>query len=309
MTMRAPVLLAREAMNARFELALHGGDPVRLRAAGEEALDEIERIEARLSLFRPTSEIAHVNARAAREPVRVSPPTFALLELAARLHRETEGAFDPTLAPLLACWGLLGRASGRVPDDQELAAARACCGLDLVRLEPAERTVRFAREGMRLDLGAIGKGHALDEAIALLREAGVTSALLHAGTSSVYALGAPPDGEAWRVEISGPPATADHPRAALTTVDLRDAALGVSAIWGKAFTTEGRTFGHVLDTRTGRPAEGALLAAIRLPSATEADALSTALLTLGAGGLEKLRRLRPGVQAWICRMDGTVAST
>ena len=206
------VLLAREAMNTRFELALHGGDPVRLRAAGEEALDEIERIEARLSLFRTTSEIAHVNALAARQPVRVSPPTFALLQQARQVHAATGGAFDPTLAPLLHCWGLLGRTEGRVPSDAELTAARACIGLDLVELDEREFTVRFTRDGVMLDLGAIGKGHAVDEAVALLREARVTSALLHAGTSSVFALGAPPDADAWRIALEGPPTVDGRPR-------------------------------------------------------------------------------------------------
>src|SRR5262245_34158891 len=104
----AKVTLARNAMATRFELLLHGDDPVSLRAAGEEAFDEIERLEARLSLYRPSSEIAHVNARAAREAVRVTPGVFALLEHAARLHHETNGAFDITIAPLVRCWGFMG---------------------------------------------------------------------------------------------------------------------------------------------------------------------------------------------------------
>jgi len=302
----AHVLLAREAMHTRFELVLHGSDPVRLRAAGEEALDEIERIEARLSLFRPTSEIAHVNAHAARAAVRVSPPTFALLQQAAQLHDATGGAFDPTLAPLLHCWGLLGRTEGRVPTEMEIAEARACCGMQLVELDESERTIRFARAGVMLDLGAIGKGHAVDEAIALLRETGVTSALLHAGTSSIFALGVPPDAEAWRIAVEGPPATAGQARATLATVALRDESLGISAVWGKSFTTGHQTYGHVLDPRTGRPAQPAVLAAVILPSATETDALSTALLTLGAEGLPMLEQLRPGLRALVAsgRPDG-----
>src|SRR5262245_50133967 len=101
------VTLARHAMATRFELVLHGTDPVALRAAGEEALNEIERIEELLSLYRNTSEIAHINARAAREPVRVSPPVFRLLEQARQLSEETGGAFDITIAPLVRCWGFM----------------------------------------------------------------------------------------------------------------------------------------------------------------------------------------------------------
>src|SRR5512146_1689726 len=114
------VTLARHAMATRFEIVLHGENPVALRAAGEEALDEIDRLEAQLSLFRPSSEVAHVNARAAHEPVRVSPSLFALLEQARRLTQESDGAFDITIAPLVRCWGFMGE-SGRQPSAAELA--------------------------------------------------------------------------------------------------------------------------------------------------------------------------------------------
>ncbi len=290
-----PVRLAREAMNTRFEIALHGSNPVALRAAGEEALDEIERLEERLSLFRPASEIAHLNARAAQEPIRVTPGTLALLQHARRLHAETGGAFDPTIAPLLECWGLLG-GTGRVPTPEEIAAARACVGMDLVELNEKHRTVRFARHGVRLDLGAIGKGYAIDRAVEILREAGVTSGLLHGGTSTIYALGPPPDTEAWPVAIDGPPTPLGEPRQPLAVVRLCDESLSVSAVWGKSFTAGGRTYGHVLDPRSGWPASDAVLAAVVLPSATESDALSTALLTVGPGGHHRLAALRPGMR-------------
>ena len=135
--------LARHAMATRFELVLNGEEPVSLRAAGEAALDEIDRLEARLSLFRPSSEIAHLNASAAREPVRVSPALFALLEQAKKLHAETRGAFDITIAPLVRCWGFMG-GKGVVPKPEALAAARSRVGMNLVELNPNEMTVRFA---------------------------------------------------------------------------------------------------------------------------------------------------------------------
>ena len=170
------ITLARDAMNTRFELVLHGDNPTLLRAAGEEALAEIGRIENRLSLFRPATEIARVNAHAAKEPVLVSPEVFALLQRAQRLSAETGGAFDITMAPLLRCWGLLGRNEGRVPNADELAAARDTVGMKLVELDAVNRTVRFARPGVMIDLGAIGKGYAIEQATEILREAGVTSA-------------------------------------------------------------------------------------------------------------------------------------
>src|SRR5215475_9236552 len=116
------VAVARNAMATRFEIVLHGNNPVALRSAGEEALDEIDRLEAQLSLYRPSSEIANLNARAAREPVRVSPPLFSLLEHARKLHEESGGAFDITIAPLVRCWGFMG-GTGCLPKESEVAEA------------------------------------------------------------------------------------------------------------------------------------------------------------------------------------------
>ncbi|HNU51639.1 MAG TPA: FAD:protein FMN transferase [Verrucomicrobiota bacterium] len=290
------VTLARRAMNTRFEVLLHGTNAVALRAAGEAALDEIEHLEDQLSLYRPGSEIHRVNRHAHRQPVRVSPTVFRLLEQARDLSRLAQGAFDPTVAPLLDCWGFLDGA-GHPPDPEALAEALQAVGMQRVELDPSTGTVRFPRPGMMLDLGAIGKGHALDRALDSLREAGVESAFLHGGTSSVAALGCPPDAPAWRVAIPRPhPPQASAPPAAsdiLHVVELKDAALGVSAWWTKHFVHQGRTCGHVVDPRTGEPVAATLLAAVVLPSAAEADALSTALLVLGQPGIPCLGRARP----------------
>src|SRR3990172_2907646 len=171
------IALARDAMATRFELVLHGDNPIALRAAGEEALDEIDRLENQLSLYRSGSEIAQLNARAARESVRVTPAVFALLQHAQQLHAETDGAFDITIAPLVRCWGFMG-GSGRMPAKDEIAKARAKVGMQHVQLDPQNRTVRFAREGVMLDLGAIGKGYAVGQAAEILRGAGIASALI-----------------------------------------------------------------------------------------------------------------------------------
>lgn len=291
-------------MATRFELVLHGGDEAALRAAGEEALDEIARLEDELSYFRPTSQVFRLNQEAAKQPVRVTPWLFRLLQQACRLSEESGGTFDITVAPLMRCWGFYTR-DGRVPEPDALAAARACVGMNLVELNEADLTVRFTRDGVQLDLGSIGKGYAVERAGELLREAGVTSALLHGGTSTVLAIGAPPDAAGWKVAIEDPAtlqAIRDHPGILLlpfATVTLRDESLSVSAVWGKSFTAADKSYGHVIDPRTGQPTEGALLAAIVLPSATESDALSTMLLTRGPDGLDEVLRLRPGMRALV----------
>jgi thiamine biosynthesis lipoprotein len=306
------VVLARNAMNTRFELVLHGNNAVSLRAAAEAALNEIERIENLLSLFKPASEIARVNATAGHAAVRVSPEVFALLVHARQLALETGGAFDVTMAPLLRCWGLLGSKEGRLPKARELAAAQTTCGMSLVELMPANRTVRFKRDGVMLDLGAIGKGYGVEKAAEILREAGVESALIHGGTSTVCAIGSPPDSEAWKVAIAPPTVAAtqqdaapSHPEVSKSPpgrsfdILLLNQSLSVSSVSGKSFVANGRTFGHVIDPRTGEPAASALLAAVALDSATETDALSTALLVNGLSGHDAIASLRPGIRSLV----------
>ena len=290
--------VARHAMATRFEIVLHGQDQVALRAAGEEALDEIERLENQLSLYRQTSEVAQLNARASNESVRVEPGLFRLLRHAQRLFLETEGAFDITIGPLMKCWGFMGQ-NGRVPTPHALRTARAQVGMRHVALNPDNFTVRFKRPGMMLDLGAIGKGYAVERAAQLLREAGVRSALLHGGTSTIYALGHPPREKAWKVAVEYPGTTEDAPPTLLAVVSLADEALSISAVWGKSFQTAGKTYGHVIDPRTGRPASKAVLAAAVLPSATESDAFSTALLTVGSLGHDQIALLRPDMRTLV----------
>lgn len=298
------VTLASNAMATRFELVLHGENPVALRAAGEAALDEVARLENQLSLYRPGSEIAQLNNRAAREAVRVTPELFSLLRLARQLHAETQGAFDITIAPLVRCWGFMN-ANGRMPSPAAVAIARAAVGMQHVRFDEANSTVRFVRDGVMLDLGAIGKGYAVGKAAEILRDSGVTRALIHGGTSTVFAIGHPPDKEHWKVAIERPSAATDFPSfPELPAVMLRDEALSVSAVWGRSFASDGKNFGHVIDPRTGQPTEAALLSAVVLPSATETDALSTALLTLGLSGVDMISSLRTGMRALVVGRTG-----
>lgn len=270
------VRLARMAMACRFELVLHGDDSAWLRAAGEEALNEISRIEKRLTIFDPSSEVSRLNAHAAHKPVRVSTALFRLLTRARRLHELSDGAFDLTVAPLMRAWGFF-RNTGHLPDEHALAEARSRTGMDLVELDPESFTVRFKRDGVMLDFGAIGKGYAVDEAVRVLRDAGVAHAFLHGGTSTMYACGTPVEEGTWKVAIPRPDTNEDP----LAIVELNDESLSMSAVWGKAFVADGRTYGHVLDPRLGRPVDGAMLAAVVAPGATEGDALSTALLVEG----------------------------
>jgi len=317
------VTLASRAMATRFEIVLHGENASSLRAAGEEALREVDRLENQLSLYRPGSEIAQINARAARESVRVSPEVFALLDHARQLTLETGGAFDITIAPLVRCWGFMGAATSpswagagavwsaqpEIPAPEAIARALELVGMKRVQLDALTRTVRFERDGVMLDLGAIGKGYAVECAGGILREAGVTSALIHGGTSTVCAIGNPPDAPGWKVAIElPPPALRPSAMAEVAPVDLMDEAMSVSAIWGRCFESHGQIHGHVIDPRTGQPTAGALLAMVALPSGTETDALSTALLTLGAAGHARIASLRPNLRSLLVTREGGAAA-
>ena len=197
--------------------------------------------------------------------------------------------------------------TGCLPKESDVVEAKAKVGMHLVELCRDDFTVRFAREGVMLDLGAVGKGYAIERAAELLRESGVRSGLLHGGTSTVYGIGHPPEEEYWEVALPNPSDPVDESvqtKAGAASpgkvrVLLRDESLSVSAVWGRSFQVAEKTFGHVIDPRTGSPASNAVLAAVVLPSATETDALSTALLTLGPDGHERISSLRAGIRTLI----------
>jgi thiamine biosynthesis lipoprotein len=257
-----PLALASQAMGTRFELVLPGLDPLRERAAGEAALEAIAEWDARLSLFRRDSLIALVNREASQRAVALDPETFALLELCARVWRESGGAFDAALGRHMQRHGF----RGAVERPAEAA------GFEAVELERATCSVRLGSQGPQLDLGGIAKGFALDAAAEILRSSGIDQALVHGGTSTVIGLGAPPGQEGWTIALErGPQAP---------VAVLRDAALSVSAQHGRR-NELGE--GHVLDPRRGAPVPGEHVAAVIAPSGSLADAWSTALLV--AGGL------------------------
>src|SRR5439155_4746009 len=141
-------------------------------AAGESALDEVERLDRQLSHYRDDSDVARLNANATTQWVRLEPRLYQLLKRCYDLSVETEGAFDITAGPLVKAWGFF-RGEGRIPPDDEIAALLSEIGTQRVRLDPARSAVRFASPGLEVSFGAVGKGYALDAAVEILRFYGV----------------------------------------------------------------------------------------------------------------------------------------
>jgi thiamine biosynthesis lipoprotein len=289
-------------MACDFEVCFNAGQYEADTATALKALDLVEELEDQMSVFRETSEISSINRTAANESVPVEPGLFGLLELAVQLYDETGGALDMTSAPLWKAWGFARRAGG-IPSEEELAAALECVGSDLVQLNGAEKSIRFLKPGVELNLGSIGKGHALDQAAEVLVAEGIEDFLIHGGHSSVLARGSRMEAAsaaAVDASASGWVVGLQHPLrrgVRLVEIRLRDRALATSSSGVQYFRHQGKRYGHVLDPRTGWPAEGVLSATALAPTAAVADALSTAFYVMGADAVRQYCQARPELAA------------
>jgi FAD:protein FMN transferase len=293
------IRVSRRAMACEFEVCFPAGKCEDGTEQALRSLDLVEALEEQLSYFRPESEIARINRLAVETPIELDPTLWELLSLAMRLHQETGGAYDITSTPLWETWGFARRA-GKVPSETELAKARSCVGGHLVELDPARRTIRFHKPGVQINLASIGKGYALDLCAERLLALRMNDFLLHGGQSSVLARGSPdttaadrsagvspaspaagetpvPGSPCWEVGLPDP----RQPGHRMAVVRLFDRALGTSGGQFQSFRHQGRRFGHILDPRSGWPAEGVFSATVVAPSAALADALSTAFYVMG----------------------------
>lgn len=279
------------AMATVFELFLPWGTEHRVADA---VFAEIDQIEAQLTVYRESSEVSRLNRIGAMAPVPLTDDLFNLLHLAAQIAEASGGAFDITAGPLIKAWGFYRR-QGRVPDDQALAEAMSQVGMDKVEFDTQRRSVRFNCPGVEINLGSIGKGYALDRAGDLLRQRfGIQDALLSGGNSSVLAMGSPTGSTlGWPVGVRHP----DRPNERVAVIRLRDRALATSGSTHQHFEYNNRKLGHVIDPRTGRPAEGIAMATAFAPAAAEADALSTAFYVLGVREAREYCQRHPDVSA------------
>lgn len=269
---------ARDAMACRFEILLHPGKPEKGGEAALEALDTITYLEQLLSVYIPSSELSLVNERASQEAIGVSESTFALLQLGLTIFDKTDRAFDMTAAKLSKIWGFYRR-QGKMPTEREIESALSQVGSQHILLNQELRAVQFIQP-IEVNPGGIGKGFALDCAASSLHRAGVADFAFHGGKSSVLCSGsqsATDNDRGWRIAVRHP----EQSERILGFLTLFDQALGTSGPANQFFYFRGKRYGHIIDPRTGWPADGMLSVTVLHPSAGWADALATAMYVMG----------------------------
>ena len=273
----AAVHQQRYCMGTMFDILAYHSSRAEAEQAIESAMREIVRLDQVMSSFKTDSDLSRLNREARRGFVSVESSLYEVIETSLTVSRRSGGTFDVTIAPLLRTWKQ-AQLAGRMPAAAEVAAARKCVGYEQIETMAPDR-IRFRTDCVQIDLGGIGKGYAVDRAIAILASAGVQRALVNAGGSSIAARGAPPGQLGWRVQIG--------PGAASQTLLLRDSTVSTShqAALPSSFAA---TAGEILDPRSGSPSEARTAVSVFARSATVGDALSTALVVLSAPEADRL---------------------
>jgi thiamine biosynthesis lipoprotein len=283
-------------MGTLFEAVAWAPDSATGRAALEAARAVVVRVDSLMSTYKPESELSRMAASAGTGHwTPLSAETLEVLETALEWARASGGAFDPTVGPLVDLWGF-HEGEGRVPSDEEIAAARGTVGWEKVEVEPTVSRARLPVEGMELDFGAIAKGYALDLATRAMRRAGASAGTVDLG-GNVSVFGARPGGGGWSLGIR-------HPRDAdrlLGRIEINGGSVATSGDYERYFEVDGVRYSHILDPRTGWPARGVIQTTAAAPTGIEADALSTTLFVLGPeAGRDLLARRAPEATAvWV----------
>lgn len=278
---RAPVRLetSRAGLGTWIRIVALHADGARAERATARAFAAIARVDAQMSIHRADSELSRVNAMAGREPVAVSAELRAVVARARAASLATAGVYDPTVLPLMRLYGFYHSGRTHLPTDRERSDVLASLGARHIVVDDAAGTVGLTRAGAALDLGSIGKGFAVDQAVAALRAEGVTSGLVDVGRN-VYGLGTPDESAAgWRIGVL-------HPETGevMRVITLRDQAVATSSNAEQSVTLDGERVGHLLDARAGLPAHARRSATVTARNATEADAGSTLAFLLGREG-------------------------
>jgi thiamine biosynthesis lipoprotein len=287
-------------MGTRIVVELWADDAKAGNEAIEAVLAEMRRIDQAMSTYKPTSEVSLVNARAATEAVPISAELFKLLRTSIEYSRITGGAFDITYASVGHLYDFRRHVR---PDEEEIEANLPGVNYRHIVLDPAKQTVRFARTGVRIDLGGIAKGYAVDRGIAILRSRGIEHALVTAGGDSRII--GDRFGKPWVVGIRHP----DRKNEVIARIPLEDAALSTSGDYERYFDENGVRYHHIIDPGTGHPASKVRSATILGPTATRTDGLSKTAFVLGPEAALELYNRLEDIDAVLVTPDGRVLYT
>jgi thiamine biosynthesis lipoprotein len=281
------------AMGSAYSVVVYGEDRTRMEEAVDAAFAEVQRLDQMLSNYKPESELSEINRYAGERPVPVTQEMFDLLAACVEYSRESEGAFDITVGPLMKVWGFY-KGTGRLPHHAEILGAMERVGYRNIVLDATHRTVRFAKEGGELDPGGIGKGYAVDRMVEVLKKYGIQTALVSASGSSIYGLGTPPDEKGWKVEIRDP----KNEKKSVAEVYLKNESMSTSGNYEKFFRAEGRIYSHIMDPRTGWPAQGVLSVSAVTPRTIDSEAWTKPLFVNGPVWASKHKPA--GLRAFFC---------
>jgi thiamine biosynthesis lipoprotein len=282
-------------MGTEFKLVLFAANSRQASDGADAAFAEVARLGGLFTDYDPESELVRVSRSPVGQTVIVSPDLFQVLSESMRVAELSEGAFDPTAGPLVRQWRR-ARRTGVLPPDEQLAIAQRSVGWRNLRLDATHRTVTLLTNGMQLDLGGIAKGFAADRALAVLRQRGISRALVAA--SGDIALGDPPPGEAsWRVTVAAPA----WARSADQVIPLANAAVSTSGDTEQFVVIQGVRFSHIVDPRTGLGLTNRLQVSVFGPRATLTDAYATAVSVAGAEVGREWLRTPSGMSALIWR--------
>lgn len=297
---------SKKAMACDFELLFNMQQYPQSGKVTMAAFELIDRLEDHMSIYREHSEVSRINRAAQYQPVKVESNLFELLQLAVQIHDQTAGAFDITTLPLSAIWGF-DRRQGRLPSHDEISIALKSVGCERLKLDASQLTVEFSEPLLSINLGGIGKGHALDRVVGLLESNEIRDFLLHGGQSSVVARGSQTVDDSitgWRVGLSHP----RTPDRRLAEITLRNEALGTSGTGRQGFFVDGRRFGHIIDPRTGWPTDHFLSITVISRSAALSDALATAFFVMSLAEVESYCQNNEEIKA-ICVVGGAAGNT
>lgn len=279
------------AMGTYTRIVLVTRDSAASAPVARHGLRVFERVDSLMSNWTTTSEVARLNREAGRGPTPVHPEVAHVLRAALESWRDTDGANDVTVEPLVRAWGFLG---GRphLPTPAEARAAHAKVGAQHLAFDADAGTLLYKKEGVQIDLGGIAKGYAVDAAIESVRTRGVTDALVEI-SGNLRVLGHPPDAAGWRVGIRDPRDRMPY----FARLTLRDEAISTSGKYEQFVAANGKRYGHIMDPRTGRPAEGLVSVTVIAPTAMAADAWDTPLFVLGPAAAQRKSAERADISA------------